>query len=113
MTPSLTNSSSVSSFDALTACDCIFNYALIQPFVQTCADICKLRQSDNLSEGDKLPPCLCIVAQQLRNDDVFNSWLVAFKEHFRVWRIPGEMMPAALRPEAGFVVHIGILKDSF
>ncbi|PTB45792.1 uncharacterized protein TrAFT101_001224 [Trichoderma asperellum] len=112
VSPSLTNSPSASSFDALIACDCVFNYALIQPFVQTCADICKLRQSDNLREGDKLPPCLCIVAQQLRNDDVFNSWLVAFKEHFRVWRIPGEMMPATLRPEAGFVVHIGIFKDS-
>ncbi|KAM0250004.1 hypothetical protein ACHAQJ_008810 [Trichoderma viride] len=109
---SLTNSTSVSSFDALIACDCVFNYALIQPFVQTCVDICKLRLSENLSESDK-HPCLCIVAQQLRNDDVFNSWLVAFKEHFRVWRMPGEMMPAALRPEAGFVVHIGILKDSF
>lgn len=112
VTPSLTNSSSVSSFDAIIACDCVFNYALIQPFVQTCADICKLRQSDSLLEGKQFSPCLCIVAQQLRNDDVFNSWLVAFKEHFRVWRIPGEMMPAALRPEAGFVVHIGILKDS-
>ncbi|KAM0514181.1 hypothetical protein ACHAPE_007017 [Trichoderma viride] len=113
VTASLTNSSLVSSFDAIIACDCVFNYALIQPFVQTCADICKLRQSDSLLEGKQISPCLCIVAQQLRNDDVFNSWLVAFKEHFRVWRIPGEMMPAALRPEAGFVVHIGILKDSF
>lgn len=113
VTPSLTNSVVVSSFDAIIACDCVFNYALIQPFVQTCADICKLRQSDSLLESDKRSPCLCIVAQQLRNDDVFNSWLVAFQEHFRVWRMPGEMMPAELRPEAGFVVHIGILKDSF
>ncbi|EHK20362.1 uncharacterized protein TRIVIDRAFT_25973, partial [Trichoderma virens Gv29-8] len=103
---SLTNSPSVFSFDALIACDCVFNYALIQPFIQTCVDICKLRQTDS---GQGLP-CLCIVAQQLRNDDVFNSWLVAFKEHFRVWRMPGQMMPAELRPEAGFVVHIGILK---
>ncbi|KAM0449042.1 hypothetical protein ACHAO4_007999 [Trichoderma viride] len=113
VTPSLTNSSSTTSFDAIIACDCVYNYALIQPFVQTCADICKLRQSDNLLEREQLSLCLCIVAQQLRNEDVFNTWLVAFKEHFRVWRVPGEMMPAALRPEAGFVVHIGILKDSF
>ncbi|KAL6808018.1 hypothetical protein GGI42DRAFT_319486 [Trichoderma sp. SZMC 28013] len=108
VTPSLTNSPSVSSFDAIIACDCVFNYALIQPFIQTCVDICKLRQTD----GNQALPSLCIVAQQLRNDDVFNSWLVAFKEHFRVWRMPGGMMPAELRPEAGFVVHIGILKDS-
>ncbi|KAL6795591.1 hypothetical protein J3E68DRAFT_352792 [Trichoderma sp. SZMC 28012] len=108
VTPSLTNSPSVSSFDAIISCDCVFNYALIQPFIQTCVDICKLRQTD----GNQALPTLCIVAQQLRNDDVFNSWLVAFKEHFRVWRMPGGMMPAELRPEAGFVVHIGILKDS-
>ncbi|KAK4079219.1 hypothetical protein Trihar35433_324 [Trichoderma harzianum] len=108
VTPSLANSHSVSSFDAIISCDCVFNYALIQPFIQTCVDICKLRQRD----GIQALPTLCIVAQQLRNDDVFNSWLVAFKEHFRVWRMPGGMMPAELRPEAGFVVHIGILKDS-
>ncbi|KAH0532236.1 hypothetical protein TsFJ059_000958 [Trichoderma semiorbis] len=108
VTPSLTNSPSVSSFDAIISCDCVFNYALIQPFIQSCVDICKLRQAD----GNQALPTLCIVAQQLRNDDVFNSWLVAFKEHFRVWRMPGGMMPAELRPEAGFVVHIGILKDS-
>ncbi|KAL7933702.1 hypothetical protein V8C35DRAFT_303642 [Trichoderma chlorosporum] len=108
VSPSLTNSPSVYSFDALIACDCVFNYALIQPFIQTCVDICKLRQAD----GGQSLPSLCIVAQQLRNDDVFNSWLVAFKEHFRVWRMPGERMPAELRPEAGFVVHIGILKES-
>ncbi|PNP52856.1 hypothetical protein THARTR1_06697 [Trichoderma harzianum] len=108
VTPLLTNSPLVSSFDAIIACDCVFNYALIQPFIQTCVDICKLRQTD----GNQALPSLCVVAQQLRNDDVFNSWLVAFKEHFRVWRMPGGMMPAELRPEAGFVVHIGILKDS-
>ncbi|KAL7915734.1 hypothetical protein GGI35DRAFT_473073 [Trichoderma velutinum] len=108
VTPLLTNSPSVTSFDAIIACDCVFNYALIQPFIQTCVDICKLRQTD----GNQTLPTLCIVAQQLRNDDVFNSWLVAFKEHFRVWRMPGGLMPAELRPEAGFVVHIGILKDS-
>lgn len=110
----LTNSPSVRSFDALIACDCVFNYALIQPFVQTCVDICKLRSSESSAgDQDQDHPCLCIVAQQLRNDDVFNSWLAAFKEHFRVWRMPGDRMPAELRPEAGFVVHIGILKDSF
>ncbi|RFU73145.1 hypothetical protein TARUN_9110 [Trichoderma arundinaceum] len=109
---SLTNSPSVSSFDALIACDCVFNYALIQPFIQTCVDICKLRLSESSSQEGESHPCLCIVAQQLRNDDVFNSWLTAFKEYFRVWRMPGEMMPAELRPEAGFVVHIGILKDA-
>ncbi|KAK1256394.1 hypothetical protein MKX07_008653 [Trichoderma sp. CBMAI-0711] len=131
VTPALTHSRTTSSFDALISCDCVYNYALIQPFVQTCVDICALRNKDiNLrnqqqqqqdasaaadddDDENNLRPCLCIVAQQLRNDDVFNTWLTAFREHFRVWRVPGEMMPRELRPEAGFVVHVGILRDSF
>jgi hypothetical protein len=132
VTPALTHSRTTSSFDALVSCDCVYNYALIQPFVQTCVDICALRNKDiNLrnqqqqqqqdasaaaaadDDENNLRSCLCIVAQQLRNDDVFNTWLTAFREHFRVWRVPGERMPRELRPEAGFVVHIGILKDSF
>ncbi|PTB70943.1 hypothetical protein BBK36DRAFT_1109263 [Trichoderma citrinoviride] len=126
VTPALTHSPSTSSFDALISCDCVFNYALIPPFVQTCVDICNLRnQQDNSTsllsreknqDSDRSlappPPCLCIVAQQLRNDDVFNTWLTAFMKHFRVWRVPGERMPAELRPEAGFAVHVGVLKDS-
>ncbi|KAH0496683.1 hypothetical protein TgHK011_004034 [Trichoderma gracile] len=119
VTPSLTHSATTSSFDAIISCDCVYNYALIQPFVQTCVDICNLRNKDITlrnqqdSGAENLRPCLCIVAQQLRNDDVFNTWLTAFQRHFRVWRVPGERMPVELRPEAGFVVHVGILKDSF
>ncbi|TFB03693.1 Diaminohydroxyphosphoribosylamino-pyrimidine deaminase [Trichoderma ghanense] len=135
ITPSLTHSPTTTSFDAIVSCDCVYNYALIQPFVQTCVDICALRKQDiiniNINNNknsssssssrvrnqdsagvENAPPCLCIVAQQLRNDDVFNSWLTAFQKHFRVWRVPGERMPVELRPEAGFVVHVGILKDS-
>ncbi|KAL7814231.1 hypothetical protein V8C44DRAFT_326131 [Trichoderma aethiopicum] len=126
VTPSLTHSPTTSSFDAVLSCDCVYNYALIEPFVQTCVDICALRNKDTTStlrsnqqqqdsaDGNLvLRPCLCIVAQQLRNDDVFHTWLTAFRRRFRVWRVPGGRMPVELRPEAGFVVHVGILKDSF
>ncbi|KAL6881436.1 hypothetical protein J3F83DRAFT_765625 [Trichoderma novae-zelandiae] len=113
VTPSLTHSPAASSFDAVLSCDCVYNYALIPPFVQTCVDICTLRSKDTGLRSQGAAPCLCIVAQQLRTDDVFNTWLAAFRDRFRVWRVPGERMPEGLRPEAGFVVHVGILKDSF
>ncbi|PTB80732.1 hypothetical protein M440DRAFT_1134197 [Trichoderma longibrachiatum ATCC 18648] len=123
VTPFLTHSPTTSSFDAVVSCDCVYNYALIEPFVQTCVDICALRNKDtsalrsnqqqDSADGNLLRPCLCIVAQQLRNDDVFHTWLTAFRRRFRVWRVPGGRMPVELRPEAGFVVHVGILKDSF
>ena len=108
VTPALTGSESVRSFDAVLACDCVYNYALVEPFVQTCVDACRLRARDD--EGET--PCVCIVAQQLRNDEVFENWLERFHMDFRVWRVPDESLPDELRPSAGFAVHIGILRDN-
>ncbi|KAG5912608.1 hypothetical protein E4U53_005252, partial [Claviceps sorghi] len=68
------------SFDAVLATDCVYNYALIDPFVQTCVDACLLKSADEST------PCVCVVAQQLRDDHVFRSWLGAFMARFRVWR---------------------------
>jgi predicted nicotinamide N-methyase len=109
VTHDLTGDAAVRSFDAVLACDCVFNYALIDPFVQTCVDLCRLRQVDATDETEQ-PPCLCIVAQQLRNDDVFQSWLTAFSNSFHVWRLPDDILPERLRPDAGFVVHVGVLR---
>ena len=39
VTPSLTGSEDKSSFDAVIACDCIYNDVLIDPLVQTCIDV--------------------------------------------------------------------------
>ncbi|KFA63982.1 hypothetical protein S40285_05719 [Stachybotrys chlorohalonatus IBT 40285] len=99
------------SFDAVIACDCVFNYALVEPFVQTCADVCRLRTVDGGDGGEKKLPCLCIVAQQLRNDEVFLSFLETFMRFFRVWRVPDRMLPEQLTSTQGFVVHIGILRE--
>ncbi|TQS31465.1 hypothetical protein Golomagni_08252, partial [Golovinomyces magnicellulatus] len=38
VTRALTCSNAHSSFDVVLACDCVFNYALIEPFVSACAD---------------------------------------------------------------------------
>lgn len=102
-------SSNDKSFDAVLACDCVYNYALIPPLVSTCAEACKLRDETESNGGEA--QTLCIVAQQLRNDDVFCSWLAAFMEKFRVWRVKGEALPEELRPSAGFVVHVGVLRE--
>lgn len=89
--------------DAVIACDCIYNEALIEPLVTTCADICRLRREG----GDTV----CIVAQQLRSPDVFEAWLTAFYKLFRVWRVPDELLTEALREGSGFVVHVGVLRE--
>ncbi|EFX03465.1 hypothetical protein CMQ_393 [Grosmannia clavigera kw1407] len=94
------------SFDAVLACDCIYNDALVAPLVQTCVDACRLRDADSLP----LPPTLCIVAQQLREPDVLTAWLDDFHAAFQVWRVPELLLTEALRPAAGFAVHLGILR---
>jgi len=107
--PALTFSASAKSFDAVVACDCIYNEALIDPFVSACADVCWLRAA----EADPgLEPCVCVVAQQLRDPEIFEAWLTRFAESFHVYRVPNEMLPNGLRSSSGFVVHIGVLKGA-
>lgn len=94
--------------DVVLACDCIYNYALIEPFTQACADICRVRQQS--SELDELKPTVCVVAQHLRQPDVFEEWAEVFMSKFHTWRIPTEMLGAALGEGSGFAVHVGVLK---
>lgn len=110
-TPAVTTSPL--SFDAVIACDCIYNDALVSPLVQTCADACCLRntQLNNDEASVSPPPTLCIVAQQLREPDVLTAWLTAFHAAFHVWRVPEQLLSEELLPSAGFAVHVGILRS--
>ena len=92
-------------FDLVIACDCIYNDDLIAPLVDTCAEICRLREAE-------ARPTICVIAQQLRSDSVFTAWLTAFSQAFRVWRVPDEVCGSGLSSSKGFAVHIGILKSS-
>jgi predicted nicotinamide N-methyase len=103
ITPCLTGVAA-RSFDLVLACDCIYNEALVDPLVQTCVDACRLRTLEDQR------PTACVVAQQLRNDDVFTQWLARFHRDFHVWRFPDHLLPEKLRPGAGFVVHLGLLR---
>ncbi|OAA68419.1 hypothetical protein SPI_00614 [Niveomyces insectorum RCEF 264] len=108
-------------FDAVLACDCIYNEALVAPLVQTCADACRLRlrfrartRADDVHArppAEPAAPALCIVAQQLRDPDVLTAWMTAFRAAFRVWRVPDAWLTAELQSTAGFAVHVGILRD--
>ncbi|KAH8889667.1 hypothetical protein GQ53DRAFT_747880 [Thozetella sp. PMI_491] len=107
VTSSLTGSSEVKSFDAVLACDCVYNEALIDPLVSACADICRLREADG---GENSKPCVCVVAQQLRDPEIFEGWLKRFVTSFHTWRVPDAMLAEALRSTRGFVVHVGVLR---
>ena len=99
-----TGSAEVSqAIGAVIACDCIYNEALITPFIRTCADICQLANADSAEK-----PTLCIVAQQLRSATVFETWLKAFHKLFKVWRIPNDLLINGLKEDSGYVIHIGI-----
>jgi hypothetical protein len=91
--------------DLLIACDCIYNDALVEPFVSTCADICDLR-----SKQDQNAPTVCVIAQQLRSSEVFEAWLKAFHSRFFLWRVPNELLTAELKENSGYIVHVAILR---
>lgn len=95
--------------DVVLACDCIFNYALIDPFVQTCVDVCKIR-SDTMAQQTEGAHTVCVIAQQLRQHEVFEQWLETFLQHFRAWRVPDDLLCANIKSGTGFVVHVGVLK---
>ncbi|KAI3318293.1 hypothetical protein HD806DRAFT_526440 [Xylariaceae sp. AK1471] len=111
VTRSLTGSPGVASFDAVIACDCIYNETLIRPLVQTCADACGLRQRNEEQSDGAFIPAICIVAQQLRDPEIFEGWIKEFSRQFRVWRVPEADLSKELRANTGFVVHIGVLRD--
>lgn len=97
--------------DALVVCDCIFNYALIAPLVEACTNICRAREQDAKGlEPDKGKPTICIIAQQLRQPDVFEQWLEEFLRAFRAWRGPGAVLSEDLKEGSGFAVHFAILR---
>ncbi|KMU79419.1 hypothetical protein CISG_07850 [Coccidioides immitis RMSCC 3703] len=92
-------------FDLLLSCDCIYNDALISPFVQTCVDIARLRPSlaahtsasadqgrEDLAHGK---PTICIIAQQLRSHEVLENWLRESLAEFAVWRVRDKVLEAA------------------
>ena len=98
------DSESSGHVNAIIACDCIYNEELIDPFVRACAEI---SQQARASET----PTICIIAQQLRSDSVFEAWLRAFHDLFHVWRIPDKLLIEGLKHDSGFVIHIGVLRQ--
>lgn len=104
-------------------CDCIYNEALVEPFVTTCVELCQLNKLDERSEsrysddeeshggsGDNGRGTLCLIAQQLRSNDVFETWLKAFHVRFHVWRLTDDVLGKELGEDSGFVVHVGVLR---
>ncbi len=100
------------SFDVVVACDCIYNEALVEPFVATCVDVCRLRGGGAGDEGEEQQPCVCVVAQQLRDPLIFEAWATRFVRSFHAWRVPDELLVEGLRSSRGFVVHVGVLKGA-
>ncbi|KAJ5347118.1 hypothetical protein MYU51_019849 [Penicillium brevicompactum] len=96
-------------FDLILSCDCIYNEALVAPFVRTCAEICRLRPT--YPEGtDSRKPTVCIIAQQQRSPDVFETWLRETMRDFRVWRLSDEVLGDGLRSGSGYLVHFLLVK---
>ncbi|KAJ5787713.1 hypothetical protein N7457_002703 [Penicillium paradoxum] len=100
-------------FDLLLSCDCIYNEALVAPFVRTCAEISRLRPvytSDSEGFCSSRRPTVCIIAQQQRSPDVFETWLRDTMREFRVWRVSDEVLGEGLGSGSGYLVHLLLVK---
>ncbi|KAF2455146.1 hypothetical protein BDY21DRAFT_325072 [Lineolata rhizophorae] len=102
--------SSSKGVDVLIACDCIYNESLVEPFVTTCRDICRLRSNQVHDNESSEEPTLCVVASQIRSWEVMDAFLVEFHRWFRLWRVPDRQLPESLQENSGFSVHVGILR---
>ncbi|KAJ5931703.1 hypothetical protein N7516_006192 [Penicillium verrucosum] len=101
-------------FDLLLSCDCIYNEALVAPFVRTCAEICRLRPAYVAGSGEPRPrrkPTVCIIAQQQRSPDVFETWLRETMREFRVWRLSDDVLGEGLKSGSGYLVHLLLVRD--
>lgn len=104
-------------FDVVVSCDCIYNDALVAPFVRTCADLCRLRPvytptgtEGRGSSGTGRTPTVCVIAQQQRSPEVFEAWLRETLRVFRVWRVSDEMLGEKLMSGSGYLVHVLVLR---
>ncbi|KAJ5705079.1 hypothetical protein N7536_000768 [Penicillium majusculum] len=101
-------------FDLLLSCDCIYNEALVAPFVRTCAEICRLRPAYMVGSEEPRPrrkPTVCIIAQQQRSPDVFETWLRETMREFRVWRLSDDVLGEGLKSGSGYLVHLLLVRD--
>lgn len=102
-------------FDLLLSCDCIYNEALVAPFVRTCAEICRLRPAyEPSAEEDsrsRRQPTVCIIAQQQRSPDVFETWLRETLREFRVWRLSDDVLGDGLKGGTGYLVHLLLVRE--
>jgi len=95
--------------NAIIACDCVYNEALVKPFVKTCARLCSL--SAEIEGSPDVGSTFCLIAQQLRSPDVMQAWLSAMLPLFRVWRVTNSALPRELADGvSGFVVHLATLR---
>lgn len=90
--------------DVIIACDCVYNYALLEPFTNTCASIMSMRDCRYLDI--EAGPTVCICVQQLRQPNVIEDWLTAAQRLFDIWRLPSEMIADPSSEDKGFVFHL-------
>ncbi|EWC47215.1 hypothetical protein DRE_03334 [Drechslerella stenobrocha 248] len=100
--------------DLIIAADCIYNESLVQPLVDTMADLSGLGRTGE-HRPDRPAPFV-MVAQELRSPDVLEAFMAAFCSKFTVWRLPDALYEGCgdsgreLMDGGGYVVHLGILK---
>lgn len=89
------------AIDMVIACDCIFNDYLLEPFVDVC---------EKISERNVASKPIILIAQQLRSDEVFSTFMGLLNHRFNIWRLSDLCLPSTLQSGSGFAIHIAILR---
>ena len=86
-----------SNMNLVLACDCVFNESLVDPFVNACADICRINGQT-----------MCVVGQQLRSPDVLELWMSRMLQKFKLFSPKTAYLSEGMQASSGFVVHLAI-----
>lgn len=98
--PSLLKAHNSDGAQLVVACDCVYNFALIEPLVQTMASVCRMKSDEQTT---------CLILQPLRQPDVFEAWLETMLRVFAVYRLDSDLFGA--ETGSGHAAHIAILRS--
>ena len=115
----------VGEITLILAMDCVYNEALVPPFIETCREICELaynsrKPSNEKCSGYDTEQTLVLIGIDLRHQDVLECFLLHFVRAFKVWRVSDSHLSEELKTRvdgeseelgSGYAIFCGVLRE--